>query len=144
MDECFPDGYLYDKGYSWVKVNGNIAEVGIAKPFVMSAKEFLFIELPKKGHIKKGQPYVSLESIKWTGHIESPVEGEIIEVNDALFDEPSLLNREPYKQWIMKVRLDSRAKVKNKHLRGEEKCIKECLKRLIKILEGLQKKPLHR
>ncbi len=108
MEECFPKGFLYDKGYSWVKIEGDIAEVGIAKPLAASTKEIVFVELPKKGNIKKGDTYVSLESIKWTGHLESPVEGEIIEVNEKLLDEPSLINREPYKSWIMKVKLSKK------------------------------------
>ncbi len=108
MEECFPEKFLYDKGYSWVKIEGDVAEVGIARPLASAAKEFIFIELPKKGYIKKNDVYVSLESVKWTGHLESPVEGEIIEVNNKLFDEPSLINKEPYKNWIMKVKLSKK------------------------------------
>ncbi|MBW2988055.1 glycine cleavage system protein H [Candidatus Woesearchaeota archaeon] len=106
MDEELPKGLLYNDNHSWVKVNGDVVEVGITKPFANSVKEFVYIELPEQGkEIKKGETYVSMESVKWSGHLESPVSGEIVEVNNALFDEPSLLNQDPYKHWIMRVKL---------------------------------------
>lgn len=106
-DHNLPDNLKYDKDYSWIKIDGDTALVGITGPAATKAKEFAFIKLPEKGgKIKQGETYVSLEAVKWSGHLSSPVSGEIIEVNDPLFDEPSKINKEPYKSWIMKVRLD--------------------------------------
>ena len=107
MNDLMPADRLYNTNYSWIKINGDIAEVGITKVFATSVKEFVFIELPKKGDIKKGDTYASLESVKWSGHLESPLTGEIIEVNEALFDNPEKLNSEPYTEWIMKVKLSN-------------------------------------
>ncbi len=90
---------------SWVKTDAGIATVGIKKESVSKVKEIIFIELPKKGPIKKGDKYVTLEAQKWSGHIESPVDGEIIEVNEELFDDPSKINKDPQGSWIMKVKL---------------------------------------
>ncbi len=108
-----PDDLLYDDEYSWVKVDGDIATVGLIEPAVKKVDEFVFIKLPEKGNkIKKGQEYVALEAVKWSGHVSSPVSGEIIEVNEELFDEPSRINHDPYGSWIMKVKLENKEELK--------------------------------
>ncbi len=85
----------------------------------------MFVKLPENGQkIKKGEIYVSLEAIKWSGHLSSPFSGEIIEVNEEIFDEPSIINRDPYgKGWIAKIKL----------LNKEEKKILFQLKKLNKF-----------
>lgn len=103
----FPEDLKYNKDYSWVKIDGDTATLGIIGPAAKKVKEFVFIKLPEKGKkIQKGENYVSVEAVKWSGHLSSPVTGEIIEVNKPLFDEPSKINKEPYESWIMKVKLD--------------------------------------
>ncbi len=102
----FPDDLLYDKDYSWVKVEKYIATVGVIDYGAKLVKQFVFVNLPKLGNVKKGDIYVSLEAVKWTGHLKSPVSGNIIEVNDKLFDSPEIMNQDPYGEgWIMKVKL---------------------------------------
>ncbi|MEM4245324.1 MAG: glycine cleavage system protein H, partial [Candidatus Nanoarchaeia archaeon] len=77
-----PADLLYNKDYSWVKLRGDVAEVGIIEPAAKKVKEFVFIKLPEKSKIiKQGDTYVSLEAVKWSGHLSSPVSGEVIEVN---------------------------------------------------------------
>lgn len=100
-----PDELLYNKDSSWVKIDGKIATVGIIEPSAKLVKEFLFIKLPEVGRIDQGDHYVSLEALKWSGHLSSPVTGEIIEVNEALFDEPETINEHPYLKWVMKVKI---------------------------------------
>jgi glycine cleavage system H protein len=109
MENNFPSGLLYNKDNSWVKVEGNIAIVGVIELAVKKVKEFVFIKLPEKGkEIKKDEEYVSLEAVKWNGHLGSPVSGKIVEVNESLFDEPSKINKDPYGIWIMKVKIKDR------------------------------------
>ncbi|MEM0230803.1 MAG: glycine cleavage system protein GcvH [Candidatus Woesearchaeota archaeon] len=104
-----PKNLKYDKNYSWIKVDGDIAEVGIIEPAAKKVKEFVFIALPDKGSmIKRGETYASLEAVKWSGHLPSPVSGKIIEVNEQLFDTPSNINSSPYSSWIMRVKLSNR------------------------------------
>ena len=108
-----PKNLYYNKDYSWVKIEGDTAIVGIIEPAAKRVKEFVFIMLPKKGKkIKIGETYVSLEAIKWSGHLSSPVLGEIIDVNESLFDNPSKINKKPYDSWIMKVKLDNKEQIK--------------------------------
>jgi len=107
MSEGFPENLYYNKDYSWVQIDKDVATVGVVGPAAKRVKEFVFIKLPEKGKkIKKGDTYVSLEAVKWSGHLSSPVSGEIVEVNEALFNEPSKINKDPYNSWVMKVKLD--------------------------------------
>ncbi len=109
----FPNDLKYNEDYSWVKMEKDIATVGIIEPAAKKVKEFVFIKLPETGKkIKQGENYTSVEAVKWSGHLSSPVSGEIIEVNDSLFDEPSKINKDPYGSWIMKVKVDDAEKPK--------------------------------
>jgi len=111
-ENSFPKDLKYNKDYSWIKIEKDIATVGVIEPAAKKVKEFVFIKLPEKGKkIKQGETYVSLEAVKWSGHLSSPVSGDIIEVNDSLFDEPSKINKTPYKSWIMKVKLENKSKI---------------------------------
>ena len=109
MENEFPEWLRYSEDNSWVKVEENIAIIGIIEWAAKKVREFVFIKLPEKGkRIKKSDIYISLEAIKWSGHLSSPVSGEIIEVNEKLFDEPSKINEDPYGSWIMKVKLSDK------------------------------------
>lgn len=107
MNQDLPRNLLYNNDYSWVKIEGDIATLGIIKPACDKIEEFVFVKLAEEGQkIKKGEVYVSLEAIKWSGHLSSPFSGEIIEVNEEVFDEPSIINEDPYgKGWIAKIKL---------------------------------------
>lgn len=117
MDEqnfSLPDDRFYDDNYTWVKLSGDEVSVGIIKPAADLVKEFVFIQLPQKGkQIKKGEIYVSVEAVKWSGHMKSPVTGTVIEVNDLLFDNPSKINDNPYDSWIAKIKLSQKEELKS-------------------------------
>lgn len=120
----FPEQLKYNKDNSWVKVEGETATVGIIAPAAKKVQEFVFIQLPEKGKkIKQGENYVSVEAVKWSGHLSSPLSGEITEVNESLFDEPANINEDPYGSWIMKVKLDDPKEVED--LMGSEQAKKE-------------------
>ncbi|HKK54164.1 MAG TPA: glycine cleavage system protein GcvH [Patescibacteria group bacterium] len=107
MSKDLPTNLLYNNDYSWVKIEDDVAILGIIKPACDKIEEFVFVKLPEKGQkIKRGEVYASLEAIKWSGHLSSPFTGEIIEVNEDIFDEPSIINEDPYgKGWIAKIKL---------------------------------------
>jgi glycine cleavage system H protein len=107
--EEFPKELKYNKDYSWVNIDGKTVTLGIVSPGAKKVKEFVFVMLPEKGKkIKKGERYVSLEAVKWTGHLSSPVSGEIIEVNSSIFDDPSEINKDGYKNWIAKIKIENK------------------------------------
>ncbi len=110
-----PKGLKHDGKYSWVKIEDDTATIGLIKEEVDKAKEFVFVQLPEKGEkLKKGERYLALEAVKWSGEIDSPVTGEVVEVNDDLFDEPSTINKDPYGEgWIAKVKLTDKKELDN-------------------------------
>jgi glycine cleavage system H protein len=98
--------------YVWVKVEGEVATLGVTEYPIEAAKEIVFVDLPKMGQrIEKDGTFVSLESVKWSGHIASPISGEVMAVNDSLFDEPEKLNQDPYANWICRVRISDRSEL---------------------------------
>jgi len=108
-----PKNLKYEKNV-WILIQEDVAIIGLIKPSVDLSKEFVFVQLPKKGNIKKGQTLISLEAIKWSGEIESPLTGNIIEVNSNLFDEPSIINKDPYGEgWIAKLKIEKKQELKD-------------------------------
>jgi glycine cleavage system H protein len=102
-----PQDLLYDNDYSWVKISQEEATLGIVQSAASKVQEFVFVDLPERGQkIKKGDTYASLEAVKWSGHLSSPLSGEVTDVNDKAFDEPGIINQDPYGQgWLVKIRL---------------------------------------
>ncbi|HOI18257.1 MAG TPA: glycine cleavage system protein H [Candidatus Woesearchaeota archaeon] len=99
---------FFDENESWINLDSGIATIGITKESANKVKEFIFINLPKISQvIKKGEVYVSLEAVKWSGHLQSPLSGEVIEINQKVFEEPSLINKSPYEAWIVKLKLSN-------------------------------------
>ncbi|HIE24325.1 MAG TPA: glycine cleavage system protein GcvH [Candidatus Korarchaeota archaeon] len=101
-----PEGLYYSKGNMYVKIEGDVAIVGLTDYGQHLAKKIVFIELPIVGdEVSQDEPIGTIESGKWSGPIESPISGKVMEVNDRLEDEPSLLNEDPYGQgWIAKIK----------------------------------------
>jgi glycine cleavage system H protein len=111
-EKNFPKELKYSNDYSWIKLNQDVATIGVLEASAKKVGEFVFVQLPEKNKkIKKGEKYISLEAVKWSGHLSSPFSGEIIEVNEDLFDEPSKINENPYQEWIMKIKLDKKEEV---------------------------------
>ncbi|MFT4260906.1 MAG: glycine cleavage system protein H [Candidatus Woesearchaeota archaeon] len=105
----FPKNLVYNKDFSWIKISKGIATVGMIQESVDNIKEIVLIDLPKKGQkIKLNETYVTINSLKWSGDLSCPVEGEVVEVNDGLFDEPNLLNEDSYKNWIVKLTVETK------------------------------------
>jgi glycine cleavage system H protein len=108
----FPKNLLYSKDYLWVEEKGNLAIIGIIELAASKAKEFAYINLPKKGDkIKQGDKLISLEAVKWTGTLKSPLSGEVIETNMIAYDEPSLVNSKPYNIWLVKIKINNNAEL---------------------------------
>ncbi|NJL44090.1 MAG: glycine cleavage system protein H [Nitrosarchaeum sp.] len=98
-----PEDLLYNEDSSWIRLESGVATIGIIHPVATTLKEFLFVQLPEKKSIRAGDIYVSLETLKWSGHLTSPLTGSIIDVNQTLYDEPSKINADPYGSWIIKL-----------------------------------------
>jgi glycine cleavage system H protein len=102
-----PSDLKYAKSHEWVRVNGTEATVGITDHAQHELTDVVFVELPAVGKkLKAGESCAVVESVKTASDIYSPVSGEVKEINKAVSDDPSLVNREPYSGgWFYKVTL---------------------------------------
>lgn len=101
-----PTDRKYSKDHTWVKVKGDIAEVGISDYAQRQLKEIVFVDLPAvKAKAVKGKACGSLESVKSVSDIKSPVSGEVVEANASLSANPGALNKEPFKSWVFRVKI---------------------------------------
>jgi glycine cleavage system H protein len=104
-----PLNLQYLKSHEWVKVEDDIATVGITDFAQDQLGDVVYVELPKVGKIvSSGETIAVVESVKTASDIYSPVSGEVLEVNSALENSPELINESAYENgWLFKVRLDS-------------------------------------
>ncbi|MCS7125307.1 MAG: glycine cleavage system protein GcvH [Aigarchaeota archaeon] len=97
-----PEGYYYTRDHEWVKVEKNKVRVGITDYAQKKLREIIFVELPNVGQkIKQGETLATIESVKASADVYSPITGKVVEVNSRLIDNPELLNEDPYGSgWI--------------------------------------------
>jgi glycine cleavage system H protein len=102
------DKLLYTETDEWVRVEGEVARIGITDYAQKMLRDVVGVELPRQGaKVKRGQAIVVIESIKATAEVYTPVTGTVVEVNERLRDEPELVNKDPYGGgWIIAVKMD--------------------------------------
>jgi glycine cleavage system H protein len=114
-----PQELLYAKTHEWVHVDRDggqkVATVGISHFAVEALTDLVYIELPEAGrHVKAGESFGEIESVKAVSDLYSPVSGEIVEVNTALADNLGQLTDDPYgAAWIMKIKISDETELKN-------------------------------
>ena len=99
-----PAELKYSKSHEWVRMDGEIAVVGISDFAQDALGDVVFINLPTEGDaVTAGESFGDVESVKAVSDVMSPVSGKIAEINEELDDAPELLNSDPYGAWIIKV-----------------------------------------
>ncbi len=106
----YPDDLLYHPEHDWARVDPedpDVATLGITWYAQDALGEVVFFEPPSPGTIvTKDEPYAEVESVKAVSDVIAPLSGEIVEVNEALADDPQAINDDPYGEgWLVKVRL---------------------------------------
>ncbi|KAF5477734.1 hypothetical protein F2P56_004351 [Juglans regia] len=109
LSRCFStvlDGLKYASSHEWVKHEGAVATIGITDHAQDHLGEVVFVELPEAGgSISQGGSFGAVESVKATSDVNSPISGEIVEVNTKLTESPGLINSKPYEDgWMIKVK----------------------------------------
>ena len=100
----YPAELKYSKSHEWVKMEGDVAVIGISDFAQDALGDVVFVNLPAVGDaVTAGDAFGDVESVKAVSDLVSPVSGEIVEVNEALADEAEALNSDPYGSWIIKV-----------------------------------------
>ena len=105
----------YTKDHEWIELEGETATIGITNHAQESLGDIVFVDLPEIGRVVNAGGEVSIiESVKAASDIFSPVDGEIIEINNNLNDNASLINQEPESNgWIFKIRISDKDQIKN-------------------------------
>lgn len=100
----YPDNLKYTKNHEWVRVEESTVTVGITQYAQEQLGDIVFVELPEPGDsISRGEVLGSIESVKSVSEVYSPVSGEVVEVNEALLDQPEMANEDPYGNgWLVK------------------------------------------
>jgi len=95
--------YKYTKSHEWVEMlDGGQCKIGISDYAQHELGDIVFVNLPSEGDaVEKGKPFADIESVKAVAELYSPVSGTVCAVNNAVSDEPGLLNSEPYASWII-------------------------------------------
>lgn len=107
MSYEFPSDLIYTTSHEWVRIDNNIAIVGITDYAQHQLGDIVFVELPEVGMIfEKGSNAGEIESVKAVGDLLMPLSGEIMEINKQLADNPELANITPYDGgWMMKIKI---------------------------------------
>ena len=102
----YPEDCQYTKEHEWVRLEDGIAVVGITDYAQDHLGDVVFIELPDVGtEVAQFEPFGVIDSVKASSELYAPLSGEVEAVNDALTDQPELVNQEPYGEgWMIKVR----------------------------------------
>ena len=111
--ESYPEGLKYHPEHDWAKVDGDKATIGITWYAQDALGEIVHFEPPEQGSsVAKDESYGEVESVKAVSDLVSPLSGEVIEVNQAVADEPEKINEDPYGEgWLIKVRLSDPSEV---------------------------------
>lgn len=100
------EGLYYSESHEYVKVEGNFAYVGITDFAQEQLGNVVYVDMPEvDDEVTAGNDFGAVESVKAASDLISPVSGTVVEVNEALEDEPELINKDAFENWIMKVEL---------------------------------------
>jgi len=108
-----PENLHYSKDHEWVRVEGDLAVIGITDHAQEQLGDVVYVELPKAGEsFAAHESFGSVESVKAVSEVFTPVSGEVAEVNESLNDEPEKVNQDPYNEgWMLKMKMKSPAEV---------------------------------
>ncbi|RLB39917.1 MAG: glycine cleavage system protein GcvH [Deltaproteobacteria bacterium] len=98
-----PDELYYHEEHSWARVDGNRVTVGMTDFFQKEAGDIVFVDLPEEeDEVEQGEVCGKIQSRKWIGKLVAPVSGEIVEINEELEEDCTLINSDPYGDgWIL-------------------------------------------
>lgn len=101
------------KSHEWAFAEGGAATVGISDYAQKEISDIVFVELPKVGaKVEQGKPCAVIESVKAAADFFAPVSGEVVEINDAIVDNPALVNQSPHGEgWFFKIRMSKPAEL---------------------------------
>ena len=108
------EGLYYSESHEFVKVEGDVAYIGITDYAQHALGNVVYVDMPDvDDDVTAGEEFGAVESVKAASDLISPVSGTVVEVNEALEDEPELINQDAFENWIIKVQLSDKAELEN-------------------------------
>ena len=108
------EGLYYSESHEYVKVEGDFAYVGITDYAQNALGNVVYVDMPEvDDEVEAGEDFGAVESVKAASDLISPVSGTVVEVNEALEDNPELINKDAFENWIMKVELSDKNELDN-------------------------------
>ena len=108
------EGLLYSDSHEWVKVDGDVAIIGVTDYAQAEMGDITYVDLPEvDDEVSQGEDFGALESVKASSELYSPVSGTVIAVNEALEDSPELVNEDAFANWIIKVQMSDKAELES-------------------------------
>ncbi|MBO6096113.1 MAG: glycine cleavage system protein GcvH [Bacteroidales bacterium] len=106
------EGLKYSESHEWVKVEGNVAVIGVSDYAQKEMGDITYVDLPEEGDdVLAGEEFGALESVKAASDLISPVSGTVVAVNAELEDTPEKVNEDAYAAWIIKVEMSQPSQV---------------------------------
>ena len=108
------EGLYYSESHEFVRVEGDFGYVGITDYAQHALGNVVYVDMPDvDDDVTAGEEFGDVESVKAASDLISPVSGTVVEVNEALEDEPELINKDAFENWIIKVQLSDKAELEN-------------------------------
>ncbi len=106
------EGLLYSESHEWVKMDGDIAIIGVSDYAQSEMGDITYVDMPDEGDaLEQGEDFGALESVKASSELYAPVSGTVVACNTALEESPELINKDPYTAWIIKVEVSDKAQL---------------------------------
>lgn len=109
------DNLKYSEDHEWLRIEGDIAIVGVTDYAQSQLGDVVFVEVTSLGEtLDKGEAFGTIEAVKTVSDVFMPISGEVIEVNDILVEAPDMINKDPYGEgWIAKIRISDNNELEN-------------------------------
>ncbi len=110
-----PNNLRYTNEHEWIRVEGDVAYVGITDFAQSELGEIVFVDVPSVGEtLAQGEVFGSVEAVKTVSDLNMPVEGEVLEFNETLNDQPELVNNDPYGEgWMIRISVANPAELES-------------------------------
>ena len=108
------EGLYYSESHEYVRVEGDFGYIGITDYAQNALGNVVYVDMPDvDDEVEAGEEFGAVESVKAASDLISPVSGTVVEVNEALDDQPELINQDAFENWIIKVQLSDPSEVEN-------------------------------
>ena len=108
------EGLYYSESHEYVRVEGNFGFIGITDYAQNALGNVVYVDMPDvDDEVEAGEEFGAVESVKAASDLFSPVSGTVVEVNEALEDQPEFINQDAFENWIIKVELSDKSELDN-------------------------------